>query len=681
MEILRKYANHRLVVFLYLFILSVLFFKVYDRVFDKKVHLGGDNAGYYIYGKALAKGEGYVAIHTKDKVKANHFPPGYPALIAVVMKTFSGKVNTIKSANGFYMLAALFVLFFLFRAMTKNIHLSFVAVLIALYNFHLLQYSTIMMSEISYLLFSSISLLLFAFTDFKKSPFKNIVFVFFILTIVFSFYIRTMGISLFLSFLLILLVQKHWKYAALLVGGFILLVAPWQIRSHSLGGNSYVNQLLRKNPYRPELGKIELTDWPKRIHKNVKRYLAVEISNGMLPFEVIDYKKIKKQLEGTDTTATAAKTASAVAKDDKAKKIADAKAKQNKKKKPKQVENKPIQKTEITTTDYILAAMLLLLMALGLARLKRHRLLIGLYLGGTFTILGLWPEAWFGVRFMLPLIPILIMLALNGITEIPSLVFMGLKKKEPWMLAVIIPFLVFYPVYGKLDKRVGELEMQAKGIYVSKFKNYFDLATWSNKNLDRDAVVCCRKGQLFYLYANRSVTGYKNTLDTEELVEDLHKKGATHVVLDQLGYASTSRYLYPAIKKYPGKFKVIQQLKKPDTYIMKFNYDLGYTGEWNDKVKQGKGTYCWANGMAYDGDWIDNKRMGIGKFTWPNGQVYAGEWVNDKRNGNGTLGLPDSTKLKGVWKDDILNGQVQLFDKTGKYIETAEYKNNVRVRR
>ena len=109
---LKELLNHRAVVFLYLFIIGFVFFKTYDRVFDKKVHLGGDNAGYYIYGKSIAKGEGYRAIHTKDKVKANHFPPGYPALIAVVMKTFSGKIETIKSANGFFLLAALFALFF-----------------------------------------------------------------------------------------------------------------------------------------------------------------------------------------------------------------------------------------------------------------------------------------------------------------------------------------------------------------------------------------------------------------------------------------------------------------------------------------------------------------------------------------------------------------------------------------
>lgn len=669
METIKKYANHRFVVFVYLIILAVLFNGVYDRIFDKKVHLGGDNAGYYIYGKSIAKGEGYVAIHNKDKVKANHFPPGYPVLIAATMKLFSGKVDTIKAANGFYMLAALYVLFFLFRAITKNIHLSFVACLIALYNFHLLQYSTIMMSEIPYLLFSAISLLLFTLTDFKKPAHKNLMFFAFVGVLVFSFYIRTMGISLFLSFMLILLFQKQWKYAGVLAIGFILLVAPWQIRSHSLGGNSYVNQLLRKNPYRPEMGQMELKDWPTRVKKNVKRYLALEITNGMLPFQTIDYKKTKIALEGDPRTE-----------EQKAKAAEQEAKKKEQQAKSKQVDVFQNQKTDVTSTDYIITLILLILMAIGLARLKDHRILIGLYLAGTFGILILWPEAWFGVRFMLPLIPILILLALYGLVQTVSLGFEMSKKKEPWLIGAILPFLIFYPIYAKLEPRVGELEKQGKGIYVSKFKNYFDIATWANKNLERDAVVSCRKGQLFYLYANRYVTGYKNTLDKEELIENLHDKGVTHVVLDQLGYASTSRYLYPAIKKYPGKFQVIHQLKNPDTYIMKFNYDMGYTGEWKDDKKTGKGTFRWSNGMVYEGDWVENKRNGQGKFTWPNGQVFDGHWVGDRRNGPGLLVMPDSSRLKGIWKNDVLNGRVELFDKTGKFIEIAQFKNNQKVK-
>jgi hypothetical protein len=173
--------------------------------------LGGDNADYYIYGKSLANGHGYSAIHTKAQQPANHFPPGYPAMIAVTMKLFSAKITTIKKANGFYMLAALFVLFFLFRGLTRNIHLSFVACLFTLFNYHLLEYSTIMYSEIPFVLVATITLLLFVYIDFEKPVWKNWKFFLFILTMVLAFYIRTLGVSLVISFTLTLLFQKRWK--------------------------------------------------------------------------------------------------------------------------------------------------------------------------------------------------------------------------------------------------------------------------------------------------------------------------------------------------------------------------------------------------------------------------------------------------------------------------------------
>lgn len=677
MNKLKKYLNHRMVVFLYLFILGFVFFKTYDRIFDKKVHLGGDNAGYYIYGKSIAKGEGYRAIHTKDKVKGNHFPPGYPALIAVVMKTFSGKIDTIKSANGFFLLAALIALFFLFRALTKSIHLSFIACLFTLLNFHMLEYSTIMMSEIPFVLFSVLSLLLFVLTDFSKAFYKNWKFLLFVAVLTFAFYIRTLGVSLVISFTLILLFQKRWTYAGALLVGFVLLVSPWQIRSHSLGGNSYVNQLLRKNPYRPEMGKMEFKDWPKRFEMNAKRYFALEITNSVLPFEAIDYKQCVKQLKkesGVEVIAVTAADSAAVKKAQEAKPLTLEEKKENAAKR-----GLPNSKVEIESTDYVLTIILLILMAIGLARMRDHWILIGLYLAGTFGILFLWPEAWFGIRFMLPVVPILIILTLHGIVQIPYIISERMKKDEPWIIGVIVPFVLLFGLYGSFDERIGELEKRAKGIYVNKFKNYFDIAAWSNKNLPRDAVVTCRKGQLFYLYSNRWVTGFKNTLDKEELIEKLEENDVTHVVLDQLGYSSTSRYLYPAIKKYPGKFKVIHQLKNPDTYIMKFSPELGYTGDWNGDKKHGQGTFKWPNGMSYVGDWQNNKRTGNGVFSWPNKQVFEGEWKADKRHGKGKLTMPDGSWMIGTWENDILNGTVKLYTKEGKLKETARFKNNQKI--
>ncbi|MGB0368703.1 MAG: hypothetical protein ACPGD8_04815, partial [Flavobacteriales bacterium] len=581
----------------------------------------------------------------------NHFPPGYSALIGGVMTVLNGKIDTIKGANGFFMLSALIVLFFLFRALTKNIHLSFIACMFAAFNFHLLEYSTIMMSEISFVLFSAISLLLFVLIDFEKQVYKNWKFLLFIAAMTFAFYIRTLGVSLVISFTLILLLKKRWAYAGTLVVCFFLLALPWQIRSANLGGSPYVKQLLRKNPYRPELGPMEIADWPQRFGMNVKRYLALEISNSVLPFETIDYKQAVKQLKkeaGTLETPVDPKTG---------KKKEPAKELSIKEKKAQALKRGlPNAKVEITITDYIITLILLILMAIGLARMKDNKILIGLYLAGTFGILFLWPEAWFGIRFMLPVVPILIMLALHGVVQIPALAALLLKKKEPWLLATVIPFIIFFGLYSKLDSRVSELEQRAKGVYISKFKNYFDIASWSNKNLPKDAVVACRKGQLFYLYSNRWVSGFKSTLDKEELILGLKESGVTHVVLDQLGYSSTSRYLYPAVKRYPAKFKVIHQLKKPDTYIMKFDYDIGYTGEWKDDKKNGQGTY-----------------------RWPNKQIYEGSWQNNLRHGKGLLTMPDGSKLKGNWVNDVLEGPVKLYDKNGQFIKDAIFKDNRQV--
>jgi hypothetical protein len=42
------------------------------------------------------------------------------------------------------------------------------------------------------------------------------------------------------------------------------------------------------------------------------------------------------------------------------------------------------------------------------------------------------------------------------------------------------------------------------------------------------------------------------------------------VIIEQLGFSSTAKYLVPAVQKNPDKFEVVYQLKNPDTYLLKF---------------------------------------------------------------------------------------------------------------
>ena len=55
------------------------------------------------------------------------------------------------------------------------------------------------------------------------------------------------------------------------------------------------------------------------------------------------------------------------------------------------------------------------------------------------------------------------------------------------------------------------------------------------------------------------------------LLEDLKKRQADYVVLDNLGYRQTYEYLLPAIQNNKDQFQVLFKLDNPDTYLLKFN--------------------------------------------------------------------------------------------------------------
>ena len=66
-------------------------------------------------------------------------------------------------------------------------------------------------------------------------------------------------------------------------------------------------------------------------------------------------------------------------------------------------------------------------------------------------------------------------------------------------------------------------------------------------------------------------TTFKYSEDISEVMEDFIDKKADYVVLDNLGYRQTYKYLFPAIEANQEDFEVILSLENPDTYLLKFN--------------------------------------------------------------------------------------------------------------
>ncbi len=599
----------------YSFILFLTFFKLNKSTFDEKLDMGGDNAAYYIYGKAIAQGEGYVTVNMAKPQPTNHFPPGYPAMVASVMKVFGDDILTIKNTNRILFILSVFLLFYAFTQMGFNLHLSFGSVFLLLLNHHFLRSSTIMMSEVPFVFFNALCLI--SLTKVAKDPekplYKDWALYILILTSLAAYYIRTQGIAIVPAVLIYFGFKKEFKRAAIFLGGFILGVLPWSIRNAGTK-SSYVSSIYKINPYRPELGEMGIGDLITRIGNNFQRYTCIEIPSCSFTF-----------LGSNEYNRT----------------------------------------DGYTSGEWIVGLVIIGLVLFGIIRNKKFLMLLLCYLGANVAIFMLWPDVWFGVRFILPIAPLVIVLTGSGAYELIVLLHSKINTKIP---KTSLPYIcLLLPLLGfKFTDDIDQVKKTAEGQYHPAFQRYFDIAEWVKGNTPDSSIVSCRKGNLFYLHADRKVTGFANSLNQQDVIDHLIENSVDYVVVDQLGYSSTGRYLIPAIQKNPEKFTKVQQLKNPDTYLFKFEPTLGYFGEWQgDTLRHGKGLCKYVNNTSYNGNWALGKREGTGTFTWPNGLSYQGEWKADLRSGFGILSSPDGAKYEGEWLNDRQHGEGTQTSKEG----------------
>ena len=478
---------------------------LYLFTFDAKLDLNGDNVDYYLLGKAISQGEGYTTIWYPGSPPYSHRPIGYPIIIALPMLFGISSIIAIKWINFLFLCGSLILFYRLSEKLTQNKTLAMVIALVIGINIHILQYAFIMMSEIPFLFFTILAVYLLVNLETSDHfSLKNYTIWLMIIALSIAYHIKSLGIALLFAFLVYFLGKRKWKQSIITLSGFIALALPYFIRNLMLGvKSSYLTSVTFKNPYQRELGTMEFFDYFTRIFSNIIRYISIEIPRSVVPF---------------------------------------------------------FPETTATTGSWIVGILISALIIWALVRLRDYRTLLLSLFVGTFGILLLWPEVWFGIRFIMPLIPFILFLAVYGVSEI--LVYVNLNKKLILLVAVII--------FGLNFKMYSDFHEKSKTTYPKAYTNYFNLAKWARTNTETGDIIIARKPQFFYLFSNRQVNKYKYTLNDQELIADLEKQNATYVVVEQLGYGSTPRYLVPAIQKNRPRFQLVKHIKNPDSYLFKF---------------------------------------------------------------------------------------------------------------
>ncbi|MBN1826792.1 MAG: hypothetical protein JW958_11055 [Candidatus Eisenbacteria bacterium] len=485
-------------------LLAVLFLAGALFRFDPDLSLNGDNAQFLILGESIATGQGYRQINEPVPPAHTKYPFLFPLLLAGTHLIAPGNVVVPKVL---VLLLGAGAVYLLVRLLSSTLSVPAVAAWGALtaLNPQLLDFSHQVLSEIPYLFFSALALLLFAVWE-KRGGRRA--FAIAVIAVVAAYYTRTVGVALAAAFVLRLLFIRRFRYAAILAVVFVAAVTPWAVRNRTAeGGESYVRQFLLQNPYDPEGKKLTAGYFfGKRVRANAETYGAYEIGRSVAPSLFPPLKP--KSFGGTG----------------------------------------------------FLSAIVTVIALLGLVlRLRAGPGALELYTGAYLAICLAWPEVWASIRFLLPVIPMI--LYYFGVGVVRTL---GRIPRVP--MKPVLAVLLFLLLVGEAESNV-RAGFAPRG-YPAPWRNYFAVADWVRTETPEPSVICCRKPYLFYVRARRRTVSYLWSRDPDSVFEEMIADQVNYVVVAHLS-ATTGRYLVPAVQKHEDRFDVVLHLPNPDTYLLR----------------------------------------------------------------------------------------------------------------
>lgn len=417
-----------------------------------------DDSLYIVMAKSIASGRGVRLINYPSAPLATQRPPGYPFFLSLVMH-LSSSFLALKLFSVAVYVASIFSLYYGFRKLSPGL----IAPIVALYasSWFVLAYSYEVMAEMLYVLVSLLSIVCIAKYEAARRVW-TVWLGFSALLVTAALNTRSVGLAVLAATLGWLLLRRRWKHlATFFVLTLLCCVAVRFLvtgREPAPAGGYNLKTLLLSADF--------LRIMP---HQFLRYVYFLPISVWSIPYTA----------EGQISSDVR------------------------------------VVRIVIAVVMWTVSIGLDLVIVAGVLRLlhTRRGQLMALYVGGYLLVLLVWPSVPGIQRYLVPLVPFLMIFMLEGavhiLDKLAPAVTTGRKLLIVWLLAAVL--LVsnlaesLFDVFV-LDKNIVKLwhEYGTTESYDPRRKAYYDTALWAKSGgLPADAVVACLSPYDFYLWSER----------------------------------------------------------------------------------------------------------------------------------------------------------------------------------
>lgn len=196
-----------------------------------------DDAMYVILARSLASGEGYRFLNLPGAPPATHFPPGYPALLAIVSlfaPAFPASVVVFKAMNAVFLAAAAVLVARFARSRAVGARWALALGVATAVSIPLLVLGSMVLSELFFLaILLSLLPALERFVEGESAAARAAVLG---VAIAMAAMVRSHGIVLLPAVVLVLMQRRRWRDAAILGIAAVVCLLPWQLWSAAHAG-------------------------------------------------------------------------------------------------------------------------------------------------------------------------------------------------------------------------------------------------------------------------------------------------------------------------------------------------------------------------------------------------------------------------------------------------------------